>query len=166
MPVRPVMQPEAMGQSGSRVTAILAQLVSLLPLPLQRLLHGTYLRYALASVIALAIDMGSFLALLQMGVLAALASGISYSAGILAHWLVSSRAVFTGSVAARGSERTRQKALFVGSALLGLGLTVAIVAMGDLYGFDARLAKLLAIVVSFQATWLVRRHVVFRADAA
>ncbi|MEQ8772404.1 MAG: hypothetical protein RIC51_06145, partial [Erythrobacter sp.] len=59
--------------------------------------------------------------------------------------------------------RTRQKALFVISALLGLGLTTAIVGFGDMAGIDPRIAKLVAIGVSFMATWLVRSRIVFRA---
>ena len=35
-----------------------------------------------------------------------------------------------------------------------------------LTGLDPRLAKLAAIVVSFQTTYLLRRHIVFRAAAA
>ena len=127
-----------------------------------RLRDTRLLRYLLASVGALAVDMGSFLALLALGMLAAAASAIAYSLGILAHWLLSSRTVFVGNVAERGAARTRQKALFVGSALVGLALTIAIVWAGDVSGIDPRLAKLVAIGVSFTTTWLLRSKVVFR----
>ena len=121
-----------------------------------------FVRYGLASVGALAVDMGIFLALLAMAVPAAPASALGYALGIVAHWLLSSRAVFADTVAERGVERTKQKALFVVSAMIGLGLTTAIVGMADLGGFDPRLAKLVAIVVSFTATWMLRNKVVFR----
>ena len=124
-----------------------------------------FVRYILASVGALAVDVGAFLALLALGVLAAPASAVGYSLGILAHWLMSSRAVFQDSVAEGGMARTRQKALFVISALVGLGLTTAIVGAADWSGADPRLAKLVAIAVSFIATWLIRSRIVFRADA-
>lgn len=127
-----------------------------------RLKDVRFIRYVLASVGALAVDMGLFLALLAMGAWAAGAGAASYSAGILAHWLLSSRAVFVGNVATRGAQRTKQKALFVISALVGLALTTAIVWSGDNAGFDPRIAKLAAIVVSFTATWLLRSKVVFR----
>jgi putative flippase GtrA len=127
-----------------------------------RLRDVRFIRYVLASVGALAVDMGCFLALLSAGMWAAGASAIAYCAGIIAHWLMSSRAVFIGNVAERGAERTKQKALFVISALVGLGLTTAIVWAGDVSGFDPRLAKLVAIAVSFAATWLLRSKVVFR----
>lgn len=122
--------------------------------------------YVLASVCALAVDVGSFLALLSLGMSATIASAIGYSLGIVSHWLLSSRTVFTDRVAARGSsDRTRQKALFVGSALAGLALTTAIVGSAELSGFDPRLAKLFAIAASFLLTWVLRSHIVFRAGA-
>lgn len=123
-------------------------------------------RYALASVGALAVDIGSFLALLALGVTAAAASATGYGLGIAAHWLLSSRAVFTDSVAARGPRRTRQKALFVVSAMIGLALTTAIVGLGDIAGIDPRIAKVAAIAVSFAVTWLMRNKVVFRSAEA
>jgi len=125
-----------------------------------------FVRYVLASVGALAVDVGSFLALLAIGVMAAPASAIGYSLGILAHWLMSSRAVFIGDVAERGAARTRQKALFVVSALIGLALTTAIVGVGDWSGIDPRMAKVAAIAVSFLVTWLIRSRIVFRSGTS
>ena len=119
-------------------------------------------RYVLASVGALAVDVGSFLALLSLAVPAAAASAFGYALGIVAHWLLSSRAVFADTVAERGRERTKQKALFVVSAMIGLGLTTGIVGLADLGGIDPRLAKLVAIGVSFTVTWMLRNKVVFR----
>ena len=108
-----------------------------------------------------------FLLLLDSGLSPMAASAVGYCAGILVHWLVSSRLVFADGAAARGTgERHRQKMLFVGSALVGLAVTTAIVGTGSALGLDPRLAKLAAIVVSFQTTYLLRRHIVFRAAAA
>ena len=123
-------------------------------------------RYVLASVGALAVDVGSFLALLSLAVPAAAASAFGYALGIVAHWLLSSRAVFADTVAERGRERTKQKALFVVSAMIGLGLTTGIVGLADLGGIDPRLAKLVAIGVSFTVTWMLRNKVVFRSAGA
>jgi putative flippase GtrA len=123
-------------------------------------------RYFLASAGALAVDMGCFLALLAAGMWPASASAVGYCAGIVAHWLLSSRAVFTDTVAARGLARTRQKAMFVISALAGLGLTAGIVWAGDVSGIDPRGAKLVAIVASFAATWVLRSKIVFRDATA
>lgn len=140
-----------------------ARLPDMLAQMLMRLRDIRFIRYVLASVGALAVDMGCFLALLTSGMWPAGASALAYGAGIVAHWLLSSRAVFVGSVATRGLERTRQKALFVASAMVGLALTTAIVWSGDSAGLDPRIAKLVAIVVSFAATWLLRSKIVFRA---
>ena len=133
---------------------------------LYKLRDVRFIRYVCASVGALAVDVGSFLALMSLGVMAAPASAVGYSLGILAHWLMSSRAVFQDNVAAGGAARTRQKALFVISALIGLALTTAIVGAGDWSGIDPRLAKAAAIVVSFLVTWLLRSKIVFRSAAA
>ena len=124
------------------------------------------LRYLAASALALGVDLGSFLALLARGVPGAPAAAAGYSLGIVAHWVLSSRAVFQQGVAARGPQRTRQKAMFVGSALFGLALTTVIVGTGDALGTDPRLAKLLAVAASFTATWLLREKVIFRQDSA
>jgi putative flippase GtrA len=124
-----------------------------------------FVRYVLASVGALAVDLGSFLALLSLGVMAAPASAAGYSLGIVAHWLMSSRAVFQDNVAERGSVRTRQKALFVISALIGLVLTTGIVGAADWSGIDPRVAKIVAMAVSFTVTWLLRSRIVFRSHS-
>ena len=47
-----------------------------------------------------------------------------------------------------------------------LAAFIAIVGVGTAMGLDPRLAKLAAILVSFQTTYLLRRHIVFRAAAA
>lgn len=126
-----------------------------------------WLTYLLASGLALGSDAGLFLLLLDAGLPPMTASAIGYCAGILVHWLVSSRLVFADGAAARGTgERHRQKLLFVGSALIGLAITTAIVGGGTALGLDPRLAKLAAIIVSFQATYMLRRHIVFRTTAA
>lgn len=133
---------------------------------LRRALENVFLRYVGASAFALGVDMGTFLGLLALGIEATLAAAAGYGLGIIAHWLVSSRAVFTTGVAERGRERQRQKALFVGSALAGLALTTAIVGTGAALGLDPRLAKLVAIGASFSLTWLLRERIVFRAAEA
>ena len=142
------------GPWGNRVSTLLAKLRDI-----------RFLRYILASVGSLAVDVASFLALMALAVAAAPASAVGYSLGIVTHWLLSSRAVFQDSVAQRGHARTRQKAMFVISALIGLALTTAIVASGVWAGIDPRLAKLVAIGVSFMVTWLLRSKIVFRSQA-
>jgi putative flippase GtrA len=129
-----------------------------------RRMDWRWMRYVMASVAALATDVGLFLALLASGMTAIGASATGYCTGIIVHWLISSRIVFADGAAQKGSgERTRQKALFVGSALVGLIITMAIVGGGDAISIDPRLAKLVAIIVAFQTTYMLRRHIVFRA---
>lgn len=123
----------------------------------------TFIRYGVVSVGALAVDMGIFLALLQSGMISALAAATGYAAGIFAHWMLSSRKVFQDRVSQRGTrERTQQKAMFVVSALLGLVLTMAVVGAGEFIGIDPRIAKVFAIILSFTLTYLLRNVVVFR----
>lgn len=129
---------------------------------IDRLRQVMLLRYLLASVGALAVDMGTFLGLLSVGTMPVLASATGYSFGIVAHWLLSSRTVFTQSVAQDRVARTRQKALFVGSALAGLALTTLIVGAGTAIGIDSRLSKIAAIGASFAITWLLRKRIVFQ----
>jgi putative flippase GtrA len=129
---------------------------------LRRLTDIVFLRYLIASAIALAVDLGLFLALLGIGTWPAVAAVAGYGLGIVTHWLISSRKVFHDGVASAGPERTRQKAMFVGSALLGLAVTAAIVSAGSLIAIDPRLSKLGAIGVSFVLTWLLRERIIFR----
>ena len=127
------------------------------------MMQFVYVRYIGASAIALAVDMALFLAAISLGVASALAAALGYLSGIVAHWLISSRVVFGHRVAERGGARRQQQALFLGSALIGLGLTTAIVGIGDGLGLGPRIAKLIAIGVSFQVTYLLRQRVVFGA---
>lgn len=130
--------------------------------PINRIRQIVLVRYILASVGALAVDMGTFLALLSAGVPPVAASAMGYGIGIMVHWILSSRKVFAEQVAEGGIERTKQKAMFVVSALIGLGVTTMIVGGASAAGLDPRAAKLCAIVVSFAVTWLLRKRVVFR----
>jgi putative flippase GtrA len=120
-----------------------------------------YSRYIVASAIALACDLGLFLAALSLGTPAAIAAVLGYSAGICVHWLLSSRTVFVGHVSVESAARRHQQLLFLGSALVGLAITAGIVGMGDTLGVDPRLAKLTAVAISFHITYLLRRHFVF-----
>lgn len=123
----------------------------------------TILRYVVVSVGALAVDMGTFLALLKGGMVSIVAAAVGYTVGIVAHWTLSSRKVFKDRVSERGTkERTQQKAMFVMSALIGLAMTMGIVGAGDAIGIDPRIAKVIAIGVSFMLTYVLRNIVIFR----
>ncbi|MXO96814.1 GtrA family protein [Erythrobacter aquimaris] len=128
---------------------------------LARLRDVRLVRYGLASIGALAIDMACFLLLLAAGLASPVAAAAGYTIGILVHWVLSSRTVFHDGVASRGEGRGRQKALFVASALIGLALTTLIVWLGEFGRVDPRIAKIIAILVSFTVTYLLRKSVVF-----
>ena len=128
-----------------------------------RLRGNVFLRYVAASIGALATDMIVFLLLLETGMLGTAASAVGYSVGILAHWILSSRTVFHDRVSEKGtSARTQQKAMFLGSALLGLVLTITVVGAGTTLGMDPRVAKVAAIATAFVLTYLLRNVVIFR----
>lgn len=120
-------------------------------------------KYLIASVIALAVDVGLFFQLMAMGATPAMASAVAYSVGIVVHWTLSSRLVFKGRVAQGRGARAAQQVQFITSALIGLALTTAIVAGGTYLGIDPRLAKLIAIGVSFLTVWHLRNRYVFRS---
>ncbi|HEX7857464.1 MAG TPA: GtrA family protein [Sphingobium sp.] len=126
------------------------------------LLSRTYNRYLLASVAALGFDTGLFLLLLRAGMMPVAASAAGYVFGLVVHWLISTRLVFDGAMASEGRDRAGRKMLFVLTGLLGLAITMAIVGASHWAGQDPRLAKVVAIIVSFQATYVARRLLVFR----
>ena len=121
----------------------------------------TLSRYLVASVAALAVDVAVYFALVGLNLSTAIASGVGYSAGIMVHWLISSQIVFVGKVR-EGIAKHLQRALFAGSALLGLGITVGVVAVLSNFGSDPATAKLVAIIVSFIAVYAVRKWGVFK----
>ena len=125
------------------------------------MLDQVYFRYIGASAVSLGVDFAIFMAALSVGVPPAPAAACGYVVGIVCHWLISSRMVFVGHVAEDSASRRQQQALFVVSALVGLGITTGIVGIGSRYGLDPRVAKAIAIVVSFQATYVIRKKVVF-----
>lgn len=120
-----------------------------------------YARYLLASAVALGVDFASFLLLMQMEVPAVPASMVGYMFGIGVHWLLSSRLIFARETAVGTSERLRQKVLFTASALVGFAITAVIVGQGLQWGFDPGLTKLIAVGISFQTTYILRRTIVF-----
>lgn len=130
-----------------------------------RLWNDTFLRYFAASGIALGADASCFFLLVGAGARPGLAAAIAYCLGILVHWLISSRAVFVRELAARGPERTRQKMLFVVSAVAGLVLTTLTVSAGAAFGINLALTKGVAVAGSFTLTWMARRWIVFRPAA-
>lgn len=121
------------------------------------------MRYLLVSVAALAADVAVFLLSLKVAP-PGVAGATGYLFGIGVHWILSSRLVFSAFPA--GPQRRQQVVLFTLSAGVGLVLTTAIVTAGEAVGVDPRLAKAVAVIVSFVAVYLLRAHVVFRERAS
>lgn len=119
----------------------------------------TLTRYLAASILSLCLDMGLFLALTMAGMAAGWAAMLGYGAGILLHWLLSVRFVFTATLEGRPSQG--QRVQFLLSALMGLAITGGQVSLLTAAGIAAAPAKGVAVLVSFVAVYLVRKHVVF-----
>lgn len=121
----------------------------------------TITRYLAASIIALAFDVALFSSLVAMAVDPTLASAAGYCAGIVIHWLVSANIVFTGKTR-DGAALHIQRALFAGSALVGLGITVVTVEILGRVGVHPIPSKGVAIAISFVAVYAMRKWGVFR----
>lgn len=121
----------------------------------------TITRYLAASIIALAFDVALFSSLVAMALDPTLASAAGYCAGIVIHWLVSANIVFTGKTR-DGAALHIQRALFAGSALVGLGITVATVEILGRVGVHPIPSKGVAIGISFVAVYAMRKWGVFR----
>lgn len=121
----------------------------------------TYARYVFASAAALAADLGIYVLLLSAGIDAVAAAVAGYSLGVAVHWLLSTRLVFRRSGDMKGGERWRAKVLFALTAVVGVGTTAGVVALCVYEGLSPLLAKLIAIAVSFNVTYVLRRWLVF-----
>jgi putative flippase GtrA len=123
-------------------------------LPVARLMFA---RYLLASIIALASDFALFLLLDRLGLPPVAAACGGYAGGLLVHWAISVRFVFdTGAGPSHG-----QRLAFIASALLGMGMTMAMVGALSLVGTAPALAKLLSVPVSFLIVYAIRKYGVF-----
>lgn len=131
---------------------------------LKRVSDIRFVRYFVASIGALAVDMGSFLLLLQTPLHAGASAAIAYTLGIIAHWILLSRSVFEDGTHEAGAARTRQKAVFLFATWAGLAVTTAIVGLSVEYGADPKLAKGVAVVISFVMNYFIRKHFIFTAQ--
>lgn len=119
----------------------------------------TFTRYLVASVIALCGDMLLFLGLLKADVTPAAAGFAGYAGGLLLHWMISIRFVFTPSDRATHGQRLG----FVASAIIGLAITTGLISGLSATGLAPALAKLVAVPVSFLAVYAIRKYGVFSA---
>lgn len=131
-----------------------------------RSLITRFLRYGFASATGTMIDLSLYAGLIAAGMVAGLAAALGYATGTVWHWLVSSRIVFADRLAKPGRNRARQQVWFAASALLGLGLTTAIVTSMTGLGFGPAPAKFAAMCAAFTTVWLVRLLFVFGEGSA
>lgn len=114
-------------------------------------------RYLLASACALSSDMALFLMLDRIGMGAVTAAFGGYALGLIVHWTISSRFVFDTGLGPTHAQR----AGFVASALVGMGMTLAMVGGLAAVGVTPAVAKLLSVPASFFAVYAIRKYGVF-----
>jgi len=125
------------------------------------MLRFAFIRYTAASVFALGIDFTIFMLALSNAVSPVWAACVGYCAGVATHWFLCSRAVFATHLAPSGLLRMQQQLLFAGSAVVGLIITLTVVGIGAMVGAEPRISKILAVGISFQVIYLLRRKFVF-----
>ncbi|PHR16556.1 MAG: polysaccharide biosynthesis protein GtrA [Sphingopyxis sp.] len=150
-----------MNRSGAERRSIVGGWIANLPAPIATLNRFSITRYLLASVVSLAFDVALFMVLVAFMVDPGWASAAGYSAGIVVHWFISSSFVFPGK-ARGGAALHLQRLGFIGTAVLGLGITVSMVSGLSSAGVQPVMAKAAAVAVSFFAVYLTRKYGVFR----
>jgi putative flippase GtrA len=117
-------------------------------------------RYAVVSGLALALDLAVFMLLNRLLALPTLAGVVGYACGIVLHYHLSRRFVFTGSNSGKSAHRLFGE--FFASGLIGLVVTAAVIALATgTLGIGPLAAKLIAIAASFLGVFIIRRSVVF-----
>jgi putative flippase GtrA len=116
--------------------------------------------YTLVSAIALVVDLVIFQALTRGGMRAAMAGIGGYGVGLLLHYVLSARFVFTASHGSKTGPRRFFE--FVVSGLIGIAITwVIIAAATEVLHLPPLIGKIAAVGVSFVVVFIVRKSVVF-----
>jgi len=150
-----------MERSGQDRRSVVGTWVGALPGPLVVLNRFSITRYLLASIVSLAFDVALFMVLVAFMFDPGISSAVGYSAGIVVHWLISSSFVFPGKTR-DGTALQLQRLGFIGTAILGLGITVSTVSWLTDMGALPVVAKGVAVFISFFAVYLTRKYGVFR----
>lgn len=120
---------------------------------------GEALRYLVASVVALALDVGLlFLGTAVAGLPAWVAGAIAYGCGLVLVYVLSIRWVFTCRTVADGG---REFAVFAVLGLVGLVLNSATLFIATGLGLPLSLAKLLSAGIGFAANFISRKALLF-----
>jgi putative flippase GtrA len=119
-------------------------------------------RYSAASVLALALDFAIYLLLTAGDMKPVLAGVLGYGAGLVLHFVLSSRFVFVAAAAKAHGRRFGQFAL---SGLAGIGTTAVVMTIAaDVAGLPGLTAKVLAAGASFLLVYWLRCTIVFAAS--
>ena len=119
-------------------------------------------RYSAASALALALDFTVYLVLTTGDMKPVLAGVLGYGAGLVLHFLLSSRFVFNATAA--NNAQTRLFGKFALSGLAGIATTAIVMALAtDLAGLPGLPAKVLAAATSFVFVYWLRCTMVFGA---
>jgi putative flippase GtrA len=119
-------------------------------------------RYTIMSVLALGLDLGLFLALINGNINPSTAGMISYTAGLTLHYLLSVNYVFDASIAEKSHIRLLGE--FVLTGFVGLLITALVISVAtDYVGLPALGGKIAAVLTSFIAVFILRRTMVFAA---
>ncbi len=123
--------------------------------------------YLAVSVAALAIDFTVYWLLLGLFTKAFVPAAVGYAIGLVVHYLLASRLVFAARMNGRGiAAETPTFAKYLASGIAGLAMTAAIVWLAsDVLGWNALVAKVIAIGFAFVAVFLMRRYLVFAMPA-
>lgn len=126
------------------------------------LIDNQFVRYVIASAIALCVDYGSYWVIAATTDLALpTAAAIGYSVGLIVAYFLIAKRVFRG-----GWLRNKQRLeilLFALSGGLGIFVTYAVVAIYLLLlGEDVHSSKITAVVFSFVIVYFFRKMIVFR----
>lgn len=131
--------------------------------------HGAFLcqasGYLAVSVVALGVDLAVYWLLLGSFDSAIAPAAIGYSFGLVVHYALASRLVFTSGASGRGlAAEAPTFAKYAATGIAGVVMTTGIVGLcADVLGWSPLAAKVLATLVAFVAVFLARRFVVFGA---
>ena len=116
--------------------------------------------YALVSIVALTLDvLILYTTTYRLGIPSYLAAVFGYSFGLVVHYRLSVRYVFTHR---RMAQRPLDEAmLYVLTGIIGCAISSGIVYLGNLLEQTLFLSKLLAVIVSSVAIFVVRKMLLF-----
>ena len=119
------------------------------------------LGYLLASVVALASDVGVLAALVHLGVDNVPAAVAGYCVGLAIHYALATRFVFAHR--RYRDVRAVEGGLYALTGVVGLAMSASIVWLGDFAGLHLAVSKAIAVVASFAAIFALRRWLLFGA---